>query len=376
MCGHCFDMVHATCVNSKHLVNNSKTHVTWTCNNCLLYELPFNKVNLDSSIEQNVSIHDDVIENAFMSRFTDNNNLKLLHLNTQSLLSSFDEFKNLIHTYNFDIVAMSETWLKDNSALLQYVNIQDYQLHYNNRDKIKGGGVGCYVKSNLECKRRVDIEKLDNELEHLWLEVSGRNKRSKILIGIIYRSNKFFTVSQWMDRFEDLISKIKIVNEYPIVLSGDFNINMMDTNNHTTNDFQSALTQFNFEQLIQEPTRTTENSSTLIDLIITDRKSLVTACEVIPCTNISDHDGVYAILNVKLPKYEQHFKYIRSEKTFDQTKFLQDISMIPSHVIYGIDDPNLQLDIFNELFSGCLNEHAPLKKVKINRPPCTLDAER
>ena len=45
MCGHCFDMVHATCVNLKHLVNNSKTHVNWTCNNCLFHELPFNNVN-------------------------------------------------------------------------------------------------------------------------------------------------------------------------------------------------------------------------------------------------------------------------------------------------------------------------------------------
>ena len=39
--------------------------------------------------------------------------LKLIHLNTQSMVSTFDELLVTIREYSFDIVAMSETWMKN-----------------------------------------------------------------------------------------------------------------------------------------------------------------------------------------------------------------------------------------------------------------------
>lgn len=368
ICSSCFDVTHAKCSNltDRHNIQARTPHYH-TCQNCLHTLLPFAHVpNLNIS---NPTNEVDLVNQSIIPIQGNVNNLKFLHINTQSLLSSFDEFKILLDTRKFDIVAMSETWLKDNPALLQYVQIQDYELYYSNRDKIKGGGVGCYVNSSLKCKRRTDIEKLDKEIEHLWLEIPGQNKHSKLLIGVIYRSNKFFTANEWIDRFENLLSKIKIICDFPVLISGDFNINMLDSEKREVKEFQSTLTQFNLDQLINNPTRTTEKSSTLIDLIITDQKNIVKESGVLPCTNISDHDGVYAILKIKLPRYEQRFKYIRSEKTFNQGDFIQDMSRVPFHVVYGIDDPELQLDIFNQLFTSCLNEHAPLKKIKVDRPP-------
>ena len=38
-------------------------------------------------------------------------------------------------------------------------------------------------------------------------------------------------------------------------------------------------------------------------------------------------------------------------------------------MIYGIDDPDEKLEIFNDLLSECINNHAPLKRVKVTRPP-------
>ena len=68
-----------------------------------------------------------------------------------------------------------------------YYDVCDYAL-----DKlyelIKGGGVGAYIHESINFKRRIDIEKRSPDLEHLWLEVPGRNRHSKVLIGIMYRS--------------------------------------------------------------------------------------------------------------------------------------------------------------------------------------------
>ena len=40
--------------------------------------------------------------------------ISIAHLNTQSLASTFDAFHLMLENHKFDIVALSETWLKDN----------------------------------------------------------------------------------------------------------------------------------------------------------------------------------------------------------------------------------------------------------------------
>lgn len=60
--------------------------------------------------------------------------LKIMHLNTQSLVSTFNEFCLMLQKYPLDIVALSETWPKENRPLLDYVNIPGFDLIYNNRE--------------------------------------------------------------------------------------------------------------------------------------------------------------------------------------------------------------------------------------------------
>ena len=92
------------------------------------------------------------------------------------MTSTFDDLQLVILRYDFDVVTLSETWLKDNPQLLSHVSIPGYANEFRNRDKIKGGGVGAYIKENVKYKRRKDIESRYPELEHLWLEIQGRKK--------------------------------------------------------------------------------------------------------------------------------------------------------------------------------------------------------
>ena len=43
------------------------------------------------------------------------------HLNTQSIPLSFNEFSYMMSKCKFDIVALNETWLKNNKTQLEYV---------------------------------------------------------------------------------------------------------------------------------------------------------------------------------------------------------------------------------------------------------------
>jgi hypothetical protein len=70
------------------------------------------------------------------------------------------------------------------------IAIPGYSAVFRNRESIKGGGVGAYISETINFKRRSDIESFQPDLEHLWLELPGRNKHSKALIGVIYRSTR------------------------------------------------------------------------------------------------------------------------------------------------------------------------------------------
>ena len=77
------------------------------------------------------------------------------------MTSTFHELSLLISDYPFDIVTLSETWLKNNQLLLNHVSIPGYVATYRNRDVCKGGGVGAYIKESVQFKRRTDIENLE-----------------------------------------------------------------------------------------------------------------------------------------------------------------------------------------------------------------------
>jgi hypothetical protein len=49
---------------------------------------------------------------------------------------------------------------------------------FRNREQGVGGGVGAYIKETVKYKRRKDIESKYPDLEHLWLEIQGRNEQT------------------------------------------------------------------------------------------------------------------------------------------------------------------------------------------------------
>lgn len=92
-----------------------------------------------------------------------------------------------------DVALLSESWLRNQKELLEYVTIEGYVTEFRNREAAKGGGVGAYIKENVNYKRRYDIEKTQPDLEHLWLELPGKNRHSKLLLGVFYRSDLLIT---------------------------------------------------------------------------------------------------------------------------------------------------------------------------------------
>lgn len=70
-----------------------------------------------------------------------------MHLNTQSMVSTFNEFALTVKSYPLDIITLSETWLKNQKELLEYVSLPGYATEFRHREVAKGGGVGAYISA-------------------------------------------------------------------------------------------------------------------------------------------------------------------------------------------------------------------------------------
>ena len=150
---------------------------------------------------------------------------------------------------------------------------------------------------------------------------------------------------------------------------GDFNVDLLDHRSAMVVQYKIMLGCLNLHQHVQQPTRVTMKSSTLIDHVLSNVPGRVTYTSVLPYSTISDHDAPYVCMNVRVKRFRPRYKMIRIEKEFEKQKFLQDFSELPFNLVYSVDDIDEKLDLFNSLITTCLDRHAPLKRIKVSRPP-------
>ena len=123
----------------KHRVRNSRDAESWTRNDCLFHVLPFK--NYDDTIDETLAVNvspKNINTHHIESLKHHHRHISIAHLNTQSL----DTFHLMSENHKFDIVALSETWLKDNKHQYEYVQIAGYNTVFRNRENKKGGGAG------------------------------------------------------------------------------------------------------------------------------------------------------------------------------------------------------------------------------------------
>ena len=271
-------------VDTKHVLSSAPKK--WVCPQCTVTVLPFYNHNLSlsntSSTSESSMIEDSIlVDEKHLSALSERScQLRLCHINTQSMVSTFDELLAMIKEYPFDIVTMSETWLKDNPLRLQYVTIPGYSQVFCNRDRFRGGGVGAYLRDGVSYKRRTDIENMAPELEHLWIEIPGRNRHSKMLLGVLYRLNFIQDFHTWIDTVESLFSQLNVLWDGLFVVTGDVNVDMLTPAAPQVRKYCDMLTSLNLYQHVTKPTRTTPP---LKRSLITSLVTLPTGLHTVMC---------------------------------------------------------------------------------------------
>ena len=151
-----------------------------------------------------------------------------------------------------------------------------------------------------------------------------------------------------------------------VLLLGDFNFDL----NLSQTSWSSVLSLFNLNQLVDQPTRVTESSATLIDHIYTNNRPMVSQVKV-ASSSISDHKPISCEWACKLPKSKKKghttIEY-RSFKNFNESDFFQDLSLAPFASVFSESDANTAFELLLNILSPVINKHAPLRRHRVKYP--------
>lgn len=266
----------------------------------------------------------------------------------------------ILHRENIDILCICETWL-DSIVDDKFIKIPKFNVI--RCDAGRSSGVCVYIRENLDFSvidRPIGIEKFEG-IEDLWIKVQHR-KFPSFIIGCIYRHPKALVAS--FSYLANVFKEVCLKNK-PVFILGDLNDNLLVKGNN----LGKIIRNLNLKQVIDKPTRITSNSSTLLDVAITNRIDMIVKSDVIP-SSIADHEMISIIINVQKPKYEPEIRTYRSRKNYSQNVFCN-LLMDKAQVLNGIlntDDVNNQATILTEVFNSSLDQCAPLVTGEISRP--------
>ena len=148
---------------------------------------------------------------------------------------------------------------------------------------------------------------------------------------------------------------------------GDLNCNLLSTECRELKSLTSFYESFNLSQLIAAPTRVTESSWSLLDVILASQTKQVVKAGVMD-SSISDHDMVFPVLHLKLSRPKTIY-ITRGFKNYNPDAFQFDMSSAPWSVVEVFDYVDDKLHTFDLLFNEILDHYAPIRSIKVRGKP-------
>ena len=136
-----------------------------------------------------------------------NSQLSILHTNIRSLTRHSDELVQLCVDAKkyFDIIGVSKIWNSEQNKILNNVDISGYKF-YDTSSTNQNGGVGLYVKTNLNSRTCDDMNFKCNGFETIWVEIDNKHSK-KVLFCCTYR-HPGADIETFMSHFRLILPKL------------------------------------------------------------------------------------------------------------------------------------------------------------------------
>lgn len=227
------------------------------------------------------------------------------------------------------------------------------------------GGVMIFLKEHLKYRIK-NILYFENYIWLLSLEININ--KNKYLFSVIYHPPG----KEDVKFLKDLEEYLDEINEFTgnIIIMGDINYDY-NLSTFYIQKYKDLIYKNGLRQIVDQPTRVTDHSATIIDHVITNVNKNNINLKVLPTPRISDHYILYISIDdfhteKKLSHNENNFNKIikcRNYKKYDKNLFQERLFEIPW--CPGVSDVDFLADALVDSMMDSLNEICPMEVFKI-----------
>ena len=203
----------------------------------------------------------------------------------------------------------------------------------------------------MHVNMRADLM-LEN-IEAIWIEI--RQRDTKYLVSCICRLPSVTT--EYYEKIVDMFECARMT-EHPVISLGDLNFNYILDDTLSTNPIHYIETAYAMHQLIDQPTRVDDKTSSVLDIILTSHPALHRKSAVLKYT-LSDQYLIYTHMEF----YHNTVKF-RDMKNFDMESFSNDL--ISSDILnYSQDNDDISWTRWKLAYTDICDKHAPMTSLRL-----------
>ena len=259
-------------------------------------------------------------------------------LNCRSIRQKTADLKVLIIDNKINVVILQETWLSpgETSVYAEFKELGFKICRMERKDK-KGGGLATFIKSKISNKvssiYKYKFDSFDNIVTLFNIQ-----KHKFVVVNICRPPSS--SKSQFLIDFDNFLSQVLEI-EGALIISGDFNVDLLQKKNNITDKFLEILYLNGLRQLRTTPTR----EMALLDLVIISSSFLNQFLLFFPTTNFpSDHIPLFSKFTItSTSRPEPTKKLVRDYSSLNWDSIRNDIKS-SELVNYCTFDNNLTSD--------------------------------
>ena len=287
-----------------------------------------------------------------MATHNNNMSIKCGLVNIQSVRNKTFNLRDLINSGCLDILAVTETWLRDYElAVIHEMTPDTHTFLHTPRPNARGGGVGVFLSRGFKRIRKCTLDRQESyEVLQVECEING----NRITLIILYRPPDL-SLSSFIEELKTYLDSIDMVGT-DVIVCGDFNIWMDDLSVRYVSEFVDVMDSFNLANVVDEPTTIGGHT---VDLVFADKDiNLVQDVQVEEIFSISP---VHKLINFRVQlaierKQKRRIKF-RSKRNFNSELLLDSIyngvsSQRLDSCVHGAVSKNKCLMCLDELFNG------------------------
>ena len=299
------------------------------------------------------------------------NNFNIVHYNINSITADnrLDQLSDICNTLNLAVLVITESKL-DDTIPTNLITIPGYHAPVR-RDRFingrNGGGVLIYIAEYLVFQQKSDLQ--SPVYEHIWVDIKYKNVT--FCINALYRPplETVNSHTQFINTCNDVLQNMNNHTATYKIITSDLNFGNCYCKYPVLNNkpldalAPDVFSSYGFSQIIDIPTRITEDTTSLIDLFFADNTEDIVCHGTLP--RIADHDGVLASYKLNLQKTKNRTKTIYDYKNADVDGLINHIKNYDFDRVVFSHPTVLQADIFDKILIDAFSQFVPCKSVPI-----------